>query len=154
MTKITEDTFFEDPKSALSTVYPSAYLASWSAAEVWELIDECTRDITLFSVDFEKDEIKDFYGVPVILKKISSAQNWGIVEKESDQGSYKVSDIHKTLIDCLLNVDLAGGEDQVKDMFLNYKNHPDSRVDTLISYAKKMNNPSIVSKIVKMMQRV
>lgn len=149
MQHISKEQFYEDIKSALYQMYPEAYLAAWNAAEEWGLVSETALDFRLFSSSFEKDETKTVFGILLILKKIPSELMYGIELKESRNGTFAVSDIHKTLIDSLLFSDFAGDRETLSEMLESYFQSQLCDEKKLMQYAKKSGNPTIISKILQ-----
>lgn len=149
MQHINKEQFYEDIKAALYQMYPEAYLAAWNAAEEWGLVSETALDFRLFSPSFEKDETKTLFGVGLILKKIPSELMYGIELKESINGVFAVSDIHKTIVDSLLFSDFAGDRETLSEMVESYLQSQLYDEKKLMQYAKQSGQPTVISKILQ-----
>lgn len=147
MRPITKEFFYEDIRSALCRLYPDAYLGGWNAAEEWDLTNAMPLDFCLFSPFFEKDEAKRLFGIDFFLKKIPLALNYAIERKEGLNGTYAVSDVHKTVVDVLLFEELSGGKEEVIEIVKNYFHSPLCDENHLLFYAKKSGHQRLVSNI-------
>ncbi len=147
---IDEDVFFNDVMGSLNKIYPHAYFSAWSGAEIHELTDSKPNDYTLFSHQFETDEIVFYFNQKVILKKTPKTTNDHILTIESPNGFFRVADIHQTLVDCFFDTKLAGGTEIIKNVIQSYNESADADFLTLIQCAKKSNMPQVVSSLLKL----
>lgn len=147
---IDEDVFFDDVKGALNKIYPHAYFSSWTGAEIHELTDSKPNDYTLFSNQFESDQVVSYFNQKVFLKKTPKTTAEHILTIESPNGFFRVSDIHQTVVDCFFDVKLAGGKEIIKDVIESYKSSENADFTILIQCAKKSNMPLVVSSLLKL----
>ena len=112
------EVLYENPYAEIAKVYPDCYLASWSAAEYWDVIDELPREIILFSTKLE--EAKKINDLMVQVKKVPEEFFFDILEQETIDGCFRVSSPEKTLIDCFAYPEWAGGIRQVDYIFSIY----------------------------------
>ncbi len=148
---MTEEDFYTNPYSFLSQQYPDAYIASWSAADAWGIIDELSRRVILFSLTIQED--KKINGIDVLIKKVPPSLFFDIVEKQEDAGTYKISSPTKTVLDCMAYPELAGGKRQVDYLFSIYKETKYYDEQALFCGAKKMLSPDKISALIKLIQR-
>lgn len=137
-----EDTFFQDPYGCIGSLYPNAYVAGWNAAEKWDLLDESTRDITLFSP--KKILKKSIYGVKLHTQILPPEHFFGLTEITTPFGKYLCSDLEKTVVDAMLYPDMFGGERNHKDIIENYMQRDDKDLTKLRIYFRKVGHPGLM----------
>ncbi len=137
----------------LNKRYPDAYLANWSAAEYWGIIDELSRRVILFSPKTEgqgKLGNMSFY-----IKKVPQTMCFDIQKIDEDDGEFfYVSSPAKTMVDCFLYPELAGGERQTDYIFSMYYESPLYDQAHLLTIAKKLLPPEKISHILKLIQEL
>ena len=144
------DLFYENPYVQISKVYPDCYLASWSAAEYWNIIDELPRDIILFSSKIE--ETKKINSLTVQVKKVPENFFFDIQQEETADGLFNISSATKTIIDCFAFPNWAGGKRQVDYIFSLYAESDLYNPSLLLKQAKQILKPEQISHIFKLIQ--
>lgn len=141
---------YENPYAQIAKAYPNCYIASWSAAEYWNIIDELPRDIILFSKDTE--ETKRLEDLTLQIKKVPEKFFFDLETQETIDGLFYISSPTKTLIDCFAYPDWAGGIRQVDYIFSLYAESNLYNPSLLLKLAKKVLSPEKISHILKLIQ--
>ena len=144
------DELYENPYVQIAKNYPDCYLASWSAAEYWSIIDELSRNIILFSKDIE--DTKKIDNLTVQIKKVPEKFFFDIQTEKASDDVFYVSSPSKTVIDCFAFPQLAGGMRQVDYIFSIYAESAFYNPSEIIKQAKKILEPEKISHIFKLIQ--
>ena len=144
------DSLYENPYVQIAKAYPDCYLASWSAAEYWNIIDELPRDIILFSNKIE--ETTKINSLTVRIKKVPEKFFFDIQSQETTDGIFYISSPEKTIIDCFAYPEWAGGIRQVDYIFSIYAESNLYNPSFLLKKAKKILEPEKISHILKLVQ--
>ena len=144
------EVLYENPYAQIAKAYPNCYIASWSAAEYWNIIDELPRDIILFSKT--QETTKSICDLNVRIKKVPEHFFFDIKHQTEDDGTFYVSSPTKTMVDCFAFPELAGGERQVDYIFSIYAESSLYNPSLLLRYAKKLLPPQKISHILKLIQ--
>ena len=145
-----EDFSYENPYVQIAKKYPESYLASWSAAGYWDVIDELPRDIILFSNQIEETRKVDSLTVQV--KKVPEKFFFDIQEQDTADGLFYISSPEKTIVDCFAYPQWAGGIRQVDYIFSLYAESHLYNPTLLLKTAKKVLEPEKISHILKLIQ--
>ena len=146
------DILYEDPYLEIAKKYPDAYVASWSAAELWDMIDELPRDIILFSKNLETTN--NICDLNVRIKKVPEHFFFDMELQKADEGGFYISSPTKTMADCFAFPEWAGGERQVDYIFSIYSESSLYNPTLLLKYAKKLLPAQKVSHVLKLIQEV
>ena len=146
------DVVYENPYIEIAKACPDCYLASWSAAEFWEIIDELPRNVMLFSKN--EEATKTICDLNVRIKKVPEHFFFDIQLQAKDEGGFLVSSPTKTMVDCFAFPETAGGERQVDYIFSIYAESSFYNPSLLLKYAKQLLQPQKVSHILKLTQGV
>ena len=144
------DILYENPYIEIAKECPDCYLASWSAAEFWDIIDELPRDVILFSKT--QEATKTVCDLNVRIKKIPEKFFFDMELHAEDDGGFYVSSPTKTMADCFAFPNLAGGERQVDYIFSIYAESSLYNPSLLLRYAKQLLPPQKISHILKLIQ--
>lgn len=144
---ITEDEFFEDTYGSIGKMYPNAYIGGWTAAEKLDLLEEGSRHITLFSPAQITE--KEIYGIHLETQVLSPEQMFGTTEEESLLGTYRCSDLEKTIVDLMLYPQMFGDKLNQQDILKNYMQRPDKDLQKLQTYFKLIKRPDLIIRVIK-----
>lgn len=72
---------------------------------------------------------------------------WGIQEVNYGSTSVQVSDLHKTIIDCVDRSDLCGGFSEVIRILSNAVEQPQFDGGKLVNYAKRFGNRAVIQRL-------
>ena len=144
------DLLYENPYVQIAKAYPDCYIASWSAAEYWDIIDELPRDVILFSSKTE--ETKKINSLTVQVKKVPENFFFDIQREETADGLFNISSATKTIVDCFAFPDWAGGKRQVDYIFSLYAESDLYNPSLLLKQAKQILKPEQISHIFKLIQ--
>ncbi len=136
----TYHTAIDDPWTIIPKVLPDCeyYICGWSACEYFGLTEQIFNDIsvaTLISLARKSIKFKSgqfiFFTTPKS-KFFATQIVW--------RGNQKmlISDIHKTVVDMVLNPSWGGGIVHVYDCLKNYLKHEDADLNKIIEYGEKL----------------
>lgn len=125
------------------------YIGFWSALNYHGLTDEIPRTVFIATRKAKKPLnilTSEFYFV-----KLSKKKFFGYNEVEIEANKINISDINKTVTDCLDHPEHAGGIDEVaRSIFFNHKELDFERIR---KYALRMNNLTILKRLGLILER-
>src|SRR6266851_6811043 len=128
----------EDPWVLVPSLFGTAYVGGWTAAEHWDLTEQLFRDIFVFTTKAIRARKHDVHGITFVLRHIQPNAFFGTRCIWRGQTRVLVSDIHRTVIDMLADPSVGGGIRHVADCFADYFKHKDANPETLVQYAEKL----------------
>ncbi len=143
---------YENPYAVIARTYPDCYVASWSAAGFWDLIDELPRKVILFSKN--KTETACLADVDVDVYQVPEQFFFDIEKQETLDGDFMISSPTKSIVDCFAFPDLAGGKRQVDYLFSLYAESAFYQPELLLKYAKVLLKPEDISHLMKLVKEV
>ncbi|MBO5997869.1 MAG: hypothetical protein J6P93_05025 [Alphaproteobacteria bacterium] len=144
---LNQDDFFADPYVFVGNLYSQAYIGGWNAAERLGLLDESTRNITLFSP--EKISQKDIYGVNLQVQNMPKNLFFGTESVVTPFGEYVSSDLEKTIVDLALYPDMFGDKENRTSILKNYLQRDDKDLKKLQNYFQKSGRPELMVRLMK-----
>jgi predicted transcriptional regulator of viral defense system len=137
----------EDPWILVPSLFGSAYVGGWTAAEHWDLTEQLFRDIIVFTPKTFRAKKYDVHGITFLLRHIQPQALFGMRSIWRGQIKVQISDIHRTMIDMLADPSTGGGIRHVADCFAAYLKHKDANPQTLIHYAEKLGNGAVFKRM-------
>jgi predicted transcriptional regulator of viral defense system len=144
---ITSGQVLEDPWILVPSLFGSAYIGGWTAAEHWDLTEQIFRDIFVFTTKTLRAKKYDAHGITFLLRHIRPNALFGLRGIWRGQIKVQISDIHRTMIDMLADPSTGGGIRHVADCFAAYLKHKDANPQTLIQYAEKLGNGAVFKRM-------
>lgn len=137
----------EDPWILVPSLFGSAYIGGWTAAEHWDLTEQLFRGIFVFTTKNIRARRRDIHGITFLLRHIQPDALFGTRNIWRDQIKVQVSDIHRTIVDMLADPAVGGGIRHVADCFAAYFQLKDANSETLIQYAEKLGNGAVFKRM-------
>ena len=137
----------EDPWILVPSLFGSAYVGGWTAAEHWDLTEQFFRDIFVFTTKAIRAKKRDVHGITFLLRHIQPETLFGTRNIWRGQIKVQISDVHRTIIDMLADPSVGGGIRHVADCFTAYFQHKDANPETLIQYAEKLGNGAVFKRM-------
>ncbi len=130
----------DDPWMLLPKVIPDCeyYICGWSACEYFGLTEQIFNDISVATcASLARKAIKFKSGQFIFF---TTQKNRSFGTKIIWKGGQKIliSDIHKTVVDMILNPSWGGGIVHVFDCFKNYLRHEEADLDRVLEYGEKL----------------
>lgn len=137
----------EDSWVLLSHLFPSGYLAGWSAAEYWDLTEQVFHGICVATPHRQRQKLSQYIGIRFVTTKISKEMLFGLTSVWRDETKINISDLHKTIIDMLFDPKIGGGMQHCWDCVKEYFKHDDCDFDTLCHYALQANSGVVFKRL-------
>lgn len=137
----------EDPWILVPSLFDSAYIGGWTAAEHWDLTEQLFRDIFVFTTKAIRAKKHNVHGITFLLRHIQPEALFGTRSIWRGQIKVQISDVHRTIIDMLADPSTGGGIRHVADCFRAYFQHKDANPETLIQYAEKLGNGAVFKRM-------
>lgn len=137
----------EDPWVLVPSLFGTAYIGGWTAAEHWDLTEQLFRDIFVFTTKAIRARKHEVHGLTFVRRHIQPNALFGTRTLWRGQTRVQVSDIHRTMIDMLADPAVGGGIRHVSECFANYFKHKDAKPETLIQYAEKLGNGAVFKRM-------
>ena len=137
----------DDPWILVPILYAPAYIGGWTAAEHWDLTEQLFRQIVVMTTKIvrKKREIRD--GAQFIMRHIQERKFFGTKPVWRGRSKILVSDVHRTIIDMLDEPSIGGGIQHVDDCLAAYLKRADQDDETLIDYAKALDNGAVFKRL-------
>lgn len=128
-------------------LYDPAYVGGRTAAEHWGLTEQIFRDIVVVTGCPIRVRTQERAGAVFTLRHIQPRMIWGTKSVWRGSSRIAVSDIHRTIIDMLVNPSLGGGIQHVDDCLRSYFSRADRNDDRLLAYADRMGNGAVFKRL-------
>jgi predicted transcriptional regulator of viral defense system len=137
----------EDPWILVPSLFSTAYVGGWTAAEHWDLTEQLFRDIVVFTTKTFRAKKYEVQGITFLLRHIQPHALFGMRTIWRGQIKVQISDIHRTMIDMLADPSTGGGIRHVADCFVAYLKHKDANPHTLVLNAEKLGNGAVFKRM-------
>ena len=137
----------EDPWILVPSLFGTAYVGGWSAAEHWDLTEQLFRDTLVFTTKAIRSRKHEVDGTTFFLRHIRPEAFFGTRTIWRGQTKVQISDVHRTMVDMLADPATGGGIRHVADCIGAYFNHKDANPRTLIQYAEKLGNGAVFKRM-------
>jgi predicted transcriptional regulator of viral defense system len=137
----------EDPWILVPSLFDSAYIGGWTAAEHWDLTEQLFRDIFVFTTKAIRAKKHNAHGITFLLRHIQPEALFGTRNIWRGQIKIQISDVHRTIIDMLADPSVGGGIRHVADCLNAYFQQKDANPETLIQYAEKLGNGAVFKRM-------
>jgi predicted transcriptional regulator of viral defense system len=148
------DISLEDPWIIASQLFSPCYIGGWSAAEYWDFTEQIYNSISVMTTRQPRKKEQVIRDTHFFLRTVSENRFFGT--KTIWKGSVKLnlSDPTKTIIDMLDNPTIGGGIRPTMDMLSAYFESAHKNEDTLIEYARRMENGGIFKRLGFIVERL
>lgn len=137
---------FSNPWLIVPSVFPNSYNGGWSAASHWGLTDQLFETTCVLTPQNVRHSHQKFGRFVYRLFKIKDYQNFGTETVWQDQTQVLISDLHKTIIDMIINPKCGGGIQHTIDCFKTYIAEF-KKETTFLAYAKKIHNGAFFKRL-------
>ncbi|NQW11779.1 MAG: hypothetical protein HQ481_18100 [Alphaproteobacteria bacterium] len=141
------DQVVSDPWVLVPALFDPAYIAGRTAAEHWDLTEQIFRDIVVFTGRPVRTKAVEEQGARFTLVHIRDELLFGTKPVWRGQTKIAVSDVHRTIVDMLVDPPIGGGIQHVADCFAAYIARPDSDPKKLIDYAERIGNGAVFKRL-------
>jgi len=135
-----------DPFLVASYLVDPCTIGYWSALSHWNLTEQLPRAVYVQTTDRKHQREKDVLGVRFVFVTLSAHRFFGFRPQWFDGHKVPVTDVEKTLVDCLDRTDLCGGiVEAAKGVRIGWQ---EGRLDSerLVSYALRMGNRAVIKR--------
>ncbi len=143
----TADVPLEDPWIIADRLYSLCYIGGWSAAEYWGLTEQIFRTVVVMTTRKPRDRNPIIKGIGFLLRTVSEKMMFGLNPVWRGQVKISVSDPTRTVLDMMSDPQLGGGIRSTIDMFRNYLESKNKKMDLLIEYADRLGNGSVFKRL-------
>ena len=144
---LTSELILDDPWVLVPVLFEPAYVGGRTAAEYWDLTEQIFRDIVVMTARPVRERSQHHHGANFTLKRIQENRIFGTKTVWRGRTRIAVSDVHRTIIDMLDDVDVGAGIQHVADCLASYFSHRDRNVDKLIAHADRLGNGAVFKRL-------
>jgi predicted transcriptional regulator of viral defense system len=137
----------DDPWVMVPSLFGTAYIGGWTAAEHWDLTEQIFRSVCVLTTKPVRGKEKTVQGVDFTLKHISRKAVFGTRPLWRGKVKVELSSPAKTIIDMLDDPAVGGGIRHVSDCFERYLKKKDGSPDDLISTASRLGNGAVFKRL-------
>ena len=130
--------------SYLISPYTIAY---WSALSYWNLTEQIPKTVFIQTVKRKGQRNKQILGISYRFIIVKPYKFFGITQQWFGQRKINITDIEKTIVDCLDRPELCGGIGEVsKGIWIGWK---DKNIDMkkIVNYSLAMKNKAIIKRL-------
>lgn len=135
---LTDARVLADPWILVPALFDPAYLGGRSAAEHWDLTEQIFGDLVVMTSRRVRARDVVRHGVRFRLKHIAPEALFGTKVVWRQNTKVSVSDVHRTIIDMLVDPELGGGLQHVADCLAIYLSRRDRDDERLIAYGQRL----------------
>ena len=139
--------FPEEPKLMAHELFQPCYIAGWSAAMHWGLTEQIFNTIFIVTTKQVHHRQLDLNGIKFVIKTISATKFFGTKPIWVGKTKIEISDVVKTVVDCLDDPAMAGGIRMTYDFLSNYFSSKEKNVELLIAYSERMHSSAICKRL-------
>jgi predicted transcriptional regulator of viral defense system len=139
------DDFLLHPEAYVSDIFGEAYVGGWSAAEHWGLAHDASRAIHVITASPHEDA--EIEGLRFKVQSVPKKLFFGIERAGGENRGWPISDLEKTLVDCILYPAMAGGKAQVEEIIEEYSAHPARDLARLVKYSMKVGDAKLAAAV-------
>lgn len=135
-----------DPFLIASYLADPCAIGYWSALSHWNLTEQVSRAVYVQTTVRKHEREKQILGIRFIFATLSDHRFFGFRPQWFEGHKVQITDVEKTLVDCLDRTDLCGGVVEAsKGIRISWR---EGRLDCdkFISYALRMGNRTVVKR--------
>ena len=139
-------TWSANPFLVASYLADPCAIGYWSALSHWNLTEQLPHAVYVQTTDRKHEREKSVLGTRFVFVTLSTHRFFGLRPQWFDGHKVQVTDVEKTLVDCLDRTDLCGGiVEAAKGVRIGWHERElDS--DKLISYALRIGNRAVIKR--------
>jgi predicted transcriptional regulator of viral defense system len=137
----------ESPLAAAMELFSPCYISGWSAAEQWDLTDQVSNAVVVYTSGFQRRTTQVLGGVTYRIRRIPKAQMFGTTQVWIGRTQVQIADPHRTLVDILDAPELGGGGRQAFDIVRAYFRSKQADPDRVLEYAAKLGRGAVFKRL-------
>ncbi|MFQ5473593.1 MAG: type IV toxin-antitoxin system AbiEi family antitoxin domain-containing protein [Dehalococcoidia bacterium] len=137
----------EQPLAVAMELFAPCYISGWTAAQHWELTEQISNTIVVYSAKPQRRADQIAGGVNFRVHRVIDDAIFGTTKVWSGTVSILMASMHRTVIDVLDTPELGGGGRQTHDIVRSYWKHPDREPAELLDLAERLGRGSIFKRL-------
>ena len=145
----------EDPWVVAAKLFgPDCYLGGWTACEHWELTDQLSHGIVVFTTRRVRRIETEVQGLPFRVRRIASGRFFGIRPVWRDRTRVQVSDPPHTVVDVLDKPSLGGGLRHVAEVVDEYFRSGHRDDELMGDYMARVGNGAVYKRLGYLLEKL
>lgn len=144
---ITTEQVIADPWVMIPELFSPCYVGGWTAAGHWDFTEQIFKSIFVYTTRPVPKKKRVYHNTEFTLKHIDKQALFGLKTIWRGGISLSISDKHHTIVDMLNTPEAGGGIAHVLDCLKAYLKEADANRETLVEYAKKIENGAIFKRL-------
>jgi predicted transcriptional regulator of viral defense system len=137
----------EDPQAAAMTLFSPCYISGWTAAEHWDLTEQISNTVVVYSARPQRRGELDIGGVKYRIRRVPEDMIFGITRVWSGTTPVDMATAHRLIVDILDAPEMGGGGRQTLDIVREYWQGGIAEPDTLLELARRVGRGSIFKRM-------
>lgn len=137
----------EDPRAAAMALFSPCYISGWTAAEHWDLTEQISNSIVVYSARPQRRSELDIGGVKYRVRRVGEDMIFGTTRVWSGTTPIDMATAHRVVVDILDAPEMGGGGRQTLDIVREYWLGGTAEPDTLMALAGRIGRGSIFKRM-------
>jgi predicted transcriptional regulator of viral defense system len=137
----------DDPLAVAMHLYAPCFISGWTAAQHWELTEQISNAIAVYSARPQRRSSHQVGGVTYRVRRIPKEAIFGTTKVWSGTVAVLMATVHRTVIDVLDAPEMGGGGRQTLDIVRAYWRRKDAAPDVLFDLAAKLGRGTIFKRL-------
>ncbi|MYJ94868.1 MAG: hypothetical protein F4053_04535 [Proteobacteria bacterium] len=137
------DVVFENPWVIVPSLFETAYIGGWSAAEHWDLTEQIFSSICVLTAGNIRRKHHTIGGTRFVLSSMRGDRHFGTRFEWVGNQRVAVSDPEKTIIDMFHKPSIGGGIQHATECFRNLVRASQGETDKLVDYAQRFASGAV-----------
>ena len=143
----------DDPWVVAERVFSPCYIGGWSACAHWDLTEQVTRTLMVFTARRVRHRYVKIQGIPFHLTVRSDQALFGTLTGVAWSDPCPRSDPSRTIVDILDNPRLGGGIRTVAEVLDEYLHSEHRNDQLLIDYGDRLGNRAVFKRLGYLLER-
>jgi predicted transcriptional regulator of viral defense system len=137
----------EDPWTLAMELFPPCYISGFSAAEYWELTEQISNVVVVFTARPQRRTIQKLANITFRTHHIPGSKLFGTKKVWRNNRAVLVADPHRTVIDVFDSPEFGGGGRHSLDIAHAYWKSGKADPDILLQYALRLNRGVVFKRL-------
>lgn len=137
----------DDPLATAMALFSPCYISGWTAAEHWDLTEQISNTIVVYSAKPQRRSSQKLGGVRYRVRRVPDKAMFGTTRIWSGTTAVEMATVHRTVIDVLDAPEMGGGGRQTLDIVRAYWQRPDADAESLLDLATKLGRGSVFKRL-------
>jgi predicted transcriptional regulator of viral defense system len=137
----------EQPFATAMLLFSPCYISGWTAAEHWELTEQVSNTVVVYSSRPQRRSEQRLGGVNFRVRRVPEASIFGTTKIWSGTVAIEIATVHRTAIDVLDAPEMGGGGRQMLDIVKAYWRRADANPDVLLDLATRLGRGSVFKRL-------